>query len=99
MTIVEHIQEYLTNAGLGDPFSQAFLVVALMVLFSIMLFKADAPSAVFILVNSFVFILGIVLDFIPMWILLLVFMIVFAYIVMILFDFSPDARGKKGKGE
>ena len=97
LSIVDSVNDFLDVSGLGDPFSKAFLVIALMVTFSIMLQKSDAPYAAVILVNTLVLILGVVFGLIPIWILLIIFFSVIAYILLVLFDISPGSIGKRDR--
>lgn len=93
--ITENVNNYLSDVGIDDAFAQVFLVVGIMVTLTIFMHIVNAPYAVVILVNTLIFIMAIVFGMLPMWILLLVFMIVFAYILLVMFDISPGSIGRK----
>ena len=92
MSFYESFNSYLERSGLGDPFSQAFIVVTLLFIVTIGAKKMQAPNIGVIILNVLIVIFATVMGMIPLWIIVGIVSLAVIYGIIILTDIPLGGR-------
>ena len=84
LMVLDSINDYLESANLNDPWAMAVLVVIVMVGVALLGHKYGANGSALFIINAIIFIIAVLVGFLPIWSLLALIMVVILYGTMIL---------------
>jgi len=79
------INDWLINSNLDTGFGQFFIAISMFILINFIAWYFNTRSVVYLIMNLFTLGLLVALGLIPIWIIIMVFMMLFAFGLSIMF--------------